>query len=169
MSLGPDRIDPGLHPLRNRTAIVAVYDTQRISDQEMVDTLPILTRLPVAGDAVVSPLRPGVQKRPWIGNCVAVGEAAVILEPLDAVQLHLTHMCVSHLVTLFPVTADEFPEATAYSSSIRSLAANLRFRWEYEPGSELFVVYSDAHDTSENSPGAATMSPQTKTSSTLVA
>jgi hypothetical protein len=35
-----------------------------------------------------------------------------------------------------------------HSSSSRSLAANLRFRWEYEPGSELFVVYSDAHDTS---------------------
>ena len=115
-----------LHPLQHRTAIVAVYDTQLISDQEMVDTLPILTRLTVAGDAVVSPLRPGVQQNPWIGNCVAVGEAAVALEPLDAVQLHLTHMCVSHLVTLFPVTADEFPEAAAYSSSIRSLAANLR-------------------------------------------
>ena len=35
-----------------------------------------------------------------------------------------------------------------HSSASRSLAANLRFRWEYEPGSELFVVYSDAHDTS---------------------
>jgi len=35
-----------------------------------------------------------------------------------------------------------------HSSSSRSLAANLRFRWEYQPGSELFVVYSDAHDTS---------------------
>ena len=115
-----------IHPLRNRTAILAVYDSQRISDQEMAETLPVLTRLPVAGDAVVSPLRPGAQQRAWIGNCVAVGEAAVALEPLDAVQLHLTHMCVSHLVTLFPVTAEEFPEATAYSSSIRALAANLR-------------------------------------------
>ncbi|MCC6991742.1 MAG: hypothetical protein IT181_22260, partial [Acidobacteria bacterium] len=36
-----------------------------------------------------------------------------------------------------------------HSSASRSLAANLRFRWEYEPGSEFFVVYSDAHDTSD--------------------
>ena len=115
-----------LHPLRHRTAIVAAYDSQRISDQEMVEALPILTRLTVAGDAVVSAFRPGIQKRPWVGNCVAVGEAAVALEPLDAVQLHLSHMCISHLVTLFPVTADEFPESSAYSSSVRSLAANLR-------------------------------------------
>ena len=35
-----------------------------------------------------------------------------------------------------------------HASTSRSLAANLRFRWEYQPGSELFVVYSDAHDTS---------------------
>jgi hypothetical protein len=34
-----------------------------------------------------------------------------------------------------------------YSSNSTSVASNLRFRWEYQPGSELFVVYSDAHDT----------------------
>ncbi len=34
-----------------------------------------------------------------------------------------------------------------YSSSSTSVASNFRFRWEYQPGSELFVVYSDAHDT----------------------
>ena len=36
-----------------------------------------------------------------------------------------------------------------HSSTSRSIATNLRFRWEYQPGSELFVVYSDAHDTSD--------------------
>ncbi len=35
-----------------------------------------------------------------------------------------------------------------HSSTSRSMATNWRFRWEYQPGSELFVVYSDAHDTS---------------------
>jgi hypothetical protein len=25
----------------------------------------------------------------------------------------------------------------------------VRFRWEYSPGSELFLVYSDARDTAE--------------------
>ena len=34
-----------------------------------------------------------------------------------------------------------------YSSSDRSLSSNLRFRWEYRPGSELFVVYTDERDT----------------------
>ncbi|MGH9349509.1 MAG: DUF5916 domain-containing protein [Vicinamibacterales bacterium] len=35
-----------------------------------------------------------------------------------------------------------------YNSSSRSLSGNYRFRWEYQPGSDLFVVYSDGRDTS---------------------
>ncbi len=34
-----------------------------------------------------------------------------------------------------------------YSSSTHVLSSNLRFRWEYRPGSELFVVYTDERDT----------------------
>jgi len=36
-----------------------------------------------------------------------------------------------------------------YSSSDRAFSSNLRFRWEYRPGSELFVVYTDEHDTTD--------------------
>ena len=34
-----------------------------------------------------------------------------------------------------------------YNSSTKTLSTNARFRWEYQPGSELFVVYSDGRDT----------------------
>jgi hypothetical protein len=34
-----------------------------------------------------------------------------------------------------------------YSSTDHTFSSNLRFRWEYVPGSELFVVYSDERDT----------------------
>ena len=34
-----------------------------------------------------------------------------------------------------------------YNSSSDLLGTNLRFRWEYQPGSELFVVYKDQRDT----------------------
>jgi hypothetical protein len=34
-----------------------------------------------------------------------------------------------------------------YNSSDRIFSSNLRFRWEYRPGSELFVVWTDEHDT----------------------
>ena len=38
---------------------------------------------------------------------------------------------------------------TQYNTSSRTLSINARFRWEYSPGSELFVVYSDARDTED--------------------
>ena len=34
-----------------------------------------------------------------------------------------------------------------YNSSAESLDTNVRFRWEYQPGSDLFVVYSDGRAT----------------------
>ena len=34
-----------------------------------------------------------------------------------------------------------------YNSSNDSLGANVCFRWEYQPGSELFVVYNEQRDT----------------------
>lgn len=34
-----------------------------------------------------------------------------------------------------------------YSSSDRAVSSNLRFRWEYQPGSEIFLVYTDERDT----------------------
>jgi hypothetical protein len=36
-----------------------------------------------------------------------------------------------------------------YSSSDRAFSSNLRFRWEYRAGSELFVVYTDERDMTE--------------------
>jgi hypothetical protein len=37
-----------------------------------------------------------------------------------------------------------------YASNERVFSTNLRFRWEYLPGSELFVVYTDERDTLES-------------------
>jgi hypothetical protein len=48
----------------------------------------------------------------------------------------------------FTPTALMFVSALVqYNSTARSLAANVRFRWEYTPGSEMFVVYNDQRDT----------------------
>jgi hypothetical protein len=34
-----------------------------------------------------------------------------------------------------------------YQSRVDTVTTNARFRWEYLPGSELFVVYSDGRST----------------------
>ena len=50
--------------------------------------------------------------------------------------------------TTFTMTPRMFVAALVqYASSTSSLSTNLRFRWEYQPGSELFVVYTEGRDT----------------------
>ena len=57
----------------------------------------------------------------------------------------------SHLVgsrLTFTATPLMFTSALLqYNSETHSLSANLRLRWEYRPGSELFVVYNDERNT----------------------
>jgi hypothetical protein len=34
-----------------------------------------------------------------------------------------------------------------YNTGVNAVSANMRLRWEYRPGSELFVVYNEQRDT----------------------
>jgi hypothetical protein len=50
--------------------------------------------------------------------------------------------------SVFTMTPRMFVGALVqYQSSNSSLSTNLRFRWEYQPGSELFVVYTEGRST----------------------
>jgi tryptophan 7-halogenase len=116
----------GLFPIRHRTGVIAAYSSSAVDDQELAQHIGVIARLPLQGDAVVSQLRPGMQKKPWIGNCVAVGEAAVAADPIDALDLHVAHGCISHLITLFPADAQSFPEAAEYNRTVRLFGSNIR-------------------------------------------
>ena len=57
-----------------------------------------------------------------------------------------THLAGSRVT--FTVTPLMFTSALIqYNSSNNTAAANIRFRWEYQPGSELFVVYNEQRST----------------------
>jgi hypothetical protein len=50
--------------------------------------------------------------------------------------------------TTYTISPRSFVSALVqYNSSNHALSTNARFRWEYLPASELFVVYSDGRDT----------------------
>jgi len=44
-----------------------------------------------------------------------------------------------------------------YNSSAHLFTTNIRYRWEFRPGSELFVVYSDGRDTALTVPRGSTL------------
>jgi len=50
--------------------------------------------------------------------------------------------------TTYTVTPRMFVSGLVqYNSSLNSLESNIRWRWEYQPGSDLYVVYTDGRDT----------------------
>lgn len=44
----------------------------------------------------------GTRPRPWVGNCVAIGDAATVIEPLDFTNLHLAHSAIDRIVAMLP-------------------------------------------------------------------
>ena len=57
-----------------------------------------------------------------------------------------THLLGSRVI--YTTTPEMFTSALLqYNSKSSTIDANIRFRWEYQPGSELFVVYNAQRDT----------------------
>jgi tryptophan halogenase len=47
-------------------------------------------------------LAQGRISQPWLANCVAIGDAAVRVEPLEWTNLHLAHSAMDRLVAMMP-------------------------------------------------------------------
>ena len=82
-------------------------------------------------------------------------EPAVSMNWIDLLEGSFVTTLVSGRGT-FTVTPRMFVSGIVqYGSAARTVGSNLRFRWEYQPGSELFLVYTDELDTTE--PGRPTL------------
>jgi hypothetical protein len=94
----------------------------------------------------------GTQKALSYGGRIAVAtrlaiEPSVQINWIDLPDATFTTRLVSSRITA-PLTPRMFVSALLqYNSSIDSFSSNIRMRWEYQPGSELFVVYSEGRDT----------------------
>jgi tryptophan halogenase len=47
-------------------------------------------------------IRQGRRPEPWLRNCVALGDAATMVEPLEWTNLHLAHSAIDRLVAMMP-------------------------------------------------------------------
>jgi tryptophan halogenase len=52
---------------------------------------------------------------PWNRNCIAIGAASAVIEPLQSASLHLVQSALSRLLKLFPAGADYAVEAAEYN------------------------------------------------------
>ena len=79
-------------------------------------------------------------------------EPSVSVNRIELPQGNLTATLATTRVTYTFTPRMFFGGLLQYNSTRDTLRTNLRLRWEYQPGSELFVVYNDQRDT-ELSPG----------------
>ncbi len=103
----------GLYATQDRTRLVQVYDSRLMSDNDALHAAR--TSGLKLGDAVVSELNPGRQIQAWTKNCVAIGEAACVFDPIDSPGLHAIQSGLVHLLALFPQVDDAAIERAEYN------------------------------------------------------
>ena len=86
------------------------------------------------------------QGRASITNQLSV-EPTWSLNEIDLVEGSFTTNLIGTRIT-YTVTPLMFASALVqYNSAAEAVSANVRFRWEYQPGSELFIVFNEERNT----------------------
>jgi tryptophan halogenase len=83
-----------------RTSHGLVYSSRDLSNSDAEGLLRESTGT-VAVEGPVT-IRQGRWSQPWLRNCVAIGDAAVAVEPLEWTNLHLAHGAIDRLVAMMP-------------------------------------------------------------------
>ena len=78
----------------------------------------------IGGERV--PLKPGRLTNPWVRNCVAIGDAAVSIEPLEWTNLHLAHSAIDRIVAMMPDTDCNPVELWDYNRQVNAEADRVR-------------------------------------------
>jgi hypothetical protein len=131
------RIPVGAYDFGNVVASFNPGQQHRVSGSASFETGSFYT-----GDKRTASFRGRVNLTPQLAV-----EPNVSLNWIDLPQAAFTNKVIGTR-TLFTMTPRMFVSALVqYTSATTSLSANVRFRWEYQPGSELFVVYTEGRDT----------------------
>jgi len=117
-----------LVPLQNMTGLIHSYDSELMDDQSALETAAIVSNLRIHPNAqtVVTPFSAGHVSQIWVKNCIAIGESAASLHPIDNVALQTIHLGLVHLINLFPLGRDMALEARAYNEVMISSIERLR-------------------------------------------
>ena len=76
------------------------YASAFTSDAKAARQLRVATGAEAPGQAVA--IHAGTRPEPWRRNCVAIGEAATVMEPLEWCHLHLAHSAIDRVIAMLP-------------------------------------------------------------------
>lgn len=82
-----------------RTSLGFVYASRHLSDEHAAR---LLESRPGARLGEPMTLHQGRWTEAWRGNCVAVGEAGIAVEPLEWTNLHLAHSAIDRIISMMP-------------------------------------------------------------------
>jgi len=101
-------------PLADSTMVGHVFSSAHMSEDEAFAQLQ-QTASDLAGKSLLNRFMSGRRRLFWERNCVALGTAAVELEPLAGADLHLAQLGIGTLIELFPIAAESSIEASEYN------------------------------------------------------
>ena len=106
-------------PMRRTIDCGLVYSSEELSDEEALAEVEAVSKQTIEPEAAFS-FRPGYVMQPWKGNCLAVGPAQFVLEPLDPIIgqapiAQITHFADSYLV---PLIYGRKPDARTYNQTV---------------------------------------------------
>jgi tryptophan halogenase len=106
-------------PLRTSVDQLLVFDRQRIDARAAA-------RAAGSGEPTELQFTNGRLRESWRGNCVAVGAAAGVLEPLAGTALRLVDEGITRLVALFPDGGDNTRLAAEYNRTLAAVYGGAR-------------------------------------------
>src|SRR6202035_3295514 len=76
-----------LHPNRDASGVLHAYSSGVSGDEDARQSAAAASGAKLA-DVFIRSVNPGVRSNVWEGNCIAIGAAACILDPIHDVDLH---------------------------------------------------------------------------------
>jgi tryptophan halogenase len=114
-----------LHPTQAATGVLHAYASEILGDAAALKSASAAAAAGLA-DVSFRAVNTGMRSSVWEGNCVAVGGAACVLDPIHDVDLHSLQLGIVHLLSLFPVTGQFAAERAEYNRIMRSHYERIR-------------------------------------------
>lgn len=116
----------GQFPLRDRTAVRQIYASTELNPQAALHNAATMALLRPGSEPIVRPYTAGRRRVAWSGNCVGIGEAAAVFDPMDGVGIQGILAGLSHLASLLPVDRNMAPECKEYNLNVISSFERIR-------------------------------------------
>jgi tryptophan 7-halogenase len=128
-------------PLQHRTGNGHIFSSNFMEQDEATRILlGHLDGKPLAEPRLLK-FATGRRKRPWIGNCVAVGLSSGFLEPLESTSIHMIHTAISRIISFFPHAGFDAADITEY---------NAMTQFEYERIRDFIILHYKATERNDS-------------------